>query len=124
MRELAGAGAAALLLATPAEAAFEQLLEAGDVSSISGGSSSSSSEEEEGRPAGRRGRERSATDAKLVFADASGGLFAVWRAALASPRDEKEDNAWGRGCAEAAPERLRALRSSTGCARRARRQPG
>jgi len=49
-----------------------------------------------------------------VFADASGGLFAVWRAALASPREEKEDTAWGRGSLLSAPARLRALRASAG----------
>ena len=49
-------------------------------------------------------------DAKVVFSDARGGLFAVWRAALVSAREEKEESAWGRG--SCAPARLRALRAS------------
>ena len=84
------------------------------MSSISGGSSSSSGSEDEGGGGAAPRRGRSSLDAKVVFADASGSLFAVWRAALASPRDEKEDSAWGRGAAAAAPERLRSLRASPG----------
>ena len=94
------------------ESEFSALVEAGDVSSISGGSSSSSSEGEGESEHGRRARGRSALDAKVVFSDARGGLFAVWRAALCSAREEKEESAWGRGTC--APARLRALRASTG----------
>ncbi len=92
------------------------------MSSISG--SDSESEEEEGGAArgARRGAAASARPdlaAKAVFADAGGSLFAVWRAALASPREEKDDAAWsgsrgGGGGGSAPLQRLRALRASAG----------
>ena len=89
----------------------------GDVSSISG--SDSDSDEDEAGPAARplrgaaAGSSRPDLSAKVVFSDASGALFALWRAALASPREEKDDVAWARK-GSAAPQRLRSLRASTG----------
>ena len=99
------------------EEEFERLVQdGGDVSSISG--SDTDSEEEEGGGGAalpRRGAAGARPDlgAKVVFADASGALFALWRAALASPREEKDDMAWARK-GSLAPQRLRSLRSSAG----------
>ena len=89
----------------------------GDVSSISG-SDTDSDEDDAGLAARPRrgaaaGSSRPDLSAKVVFADASGALFALWRAALASPREEKEDVAWARK-GSAAPQRLRSLRASAG----------
>ena len=91
------------------------------MSSISGDSSSSDDDSDGPQQQQRRQQRRAARaslqpslGAKVVFADTSGGLFAVWRAALASPREEKEDTAWGCGSLLSAPARLRALRASPG----------
>jgi hypothetical protein len=107
-----------LTCSAPAEDEFERLVQdGGDVSSISG--SDSDSDEDEAGPAARplrgaaAGTSRPDLSAKVVFADASGALFALWRAALASPREEKDDVAWARK-GSAAPQRLRSLRASTG----------
>jgi hypothetical protein len=100
-----------------AEAEFERLAQAGEVSSISGDSSASDDDSDGPQQQQRRQQRRAARaslGAKVVFADTAGGLFAVWRAALASPREEKEDTAWGCGSLLSAPARLRALRSSPG----------
>ena len=104
-----------------AEAEFERLAQAGEVSSISGDSSSSDDDSDGAQQQQQRQQRRAAKaslqpslGAKVVFADAAGGLFAVWRAALASPREEKEDTAWGCGSLLSAPARLRALRASPG----------
>ena len=99
------------------EEEFERLVQdGGDVSSISG-SDTDSDEEEGGGGAAlpRRGAAGARPDlgAKVVFADASGALFALWRAALASPREEKDDVSWARK-GSLAPQRLRSLRSSAG----------
>ena len=101
-----------------AEEEFERLVQdGGDVSSISGSDTDSEGEEGGGRTAApRRGgaaASRPDLSAKVVFADASGALFALWRAALASPREEKDDVAWARK-GSLAPQRLRSLRSSAG----------
>jgi hypothetical protein len=103
-----------------AEDEFERLLrDGGDVSSISGSESDSEDEEGDGGDAARARRGGAAAarpdlGAKVVFSDTCGGLFAVWRAALASPREEKDDVAWARSGGAAAPQRLRALRASAG----------
>ena len=101
-----------------AEEEFERLVQdGGDVSSISGSDTDSEEEESGGSTAvPRRGGaagSRPDLSAKVVFSDASGALFALWRAALASPREEKEDVAWARK-GSLAPQRLRSLRSSAG----------